>query len=82
MREPLRWLASRWGWADAYGLWIENTEGARFWMKVFNDLRNRGVADILIAVTDGLKGTSKSPFIRPPAADQARLVDMKAWGGR
>jgi transposase-like protein len=37
------------------GLWIEQTEGAKFWLKVINDLRNRGVADILIAVVDGLK---------------------------
>ncbi|MBV8123491.1 MAG: IS256 family transposase [Paucibacter sp.] len=44
------------GTRDILGLWIENTEGAKFWMKVFNDLRTRGVADILIAVTDGLKG--------------------------
>lgn len=36
------------------GLWIENTEGAKFWMKVFNDLKTRGVGDILIAVTDFL----------------------------
>jgi putative transposase len=38
------------------GLSIENTEGAKFWMKVFNDLKTHSVADILIAVTDGLKG--------------------------
>lgn len=44
------------GTRDILGLWIEGTEGAKFWMKVFNDLRTRGVADILIAVTDGLKG--------------------------
>jgi len=44
------------GTRDILGLWIENTEGAKFWMKVFNDLKNRGVDDILIAVTDGLKG--------------------------
>jgi transposase-like protein len=44
------------GTRDILGLWIENTEGAKFWMKVFNDLRTRGVNDILIAVTDGLKG--------------------------
>ena len=42
------------------GLWIANTEGATFWMKVFNDLRTRGVSDILIALTDGLKGMSKA----------------------
>ena len=44
------------GTRDILGLWIENTEGAKFWMKVFNDLKTRGVNDILIAVTDGLKG--------------------------
>ncbi|EUC17181.1 transposase mutator type, partial [Burkholderia sp. BT03] len=44
------------GTRDILGLWIENTEGAKFWMKVFSDLKVRGVQDILIAVTDGLKG--------------------------
>jgi len=44
------------GTRDVLGLWIEGTEGAKFWMKVFNDLRTRGVNDILIAVTDGLQG--------------------------
>jgi len=48
------------GTRDILGLWIENTEGAKFWMKVFNDLRTRGVNDILIAVTDGLKGMSEA----------------------
>jgi transposase-like protein len=44
------------GTRDILGLWIESTEGAKFWMKVFTDLRSRGLEDILIAVTDGLKG--------------------------
>lgn len=44
------------GTREILGLWIEGTEGAKFWMKVFNDLKTRGVGDILIAVTDGLKG--------------------------
>ena len=44
------------GSKDILGIWIENTEGAKFWMKVFNDLKTRGCNDILIAVTDGLKG--------------------------
>jgi transposase-like protein len=44
------------GTRDILGLWVEGTEGAKFWMKVFNDLKTRGVDDILIAVTDGLKG--------------------------
>jgi putative transposase len=38
------------------GLWIEQTEGAKFWLRVMNELRNRGVEDILIGVVDGLKG--------------------------
>ncbi len=57
------------GTREILGIWIENTEGAKFWLKVFNELRNRGTADILsaadafrhigslrepIAVTDGL----------------------------
>jgi putative transposase len=48
------------GTRDILGLWIENTEGAKFWMKVFNDLKTRGTADILIAVTDGLKGIGEA----------------------
>jgi len=44
------------GTRDILGLWIENTEGAKFWMKVFNDLKTRGTQDILIGVADGLKG--------------------------
>jgi putative transposase len=48
------------GARDILGLWIENTEGAKFWMKVFNDLKTRGVGDILIAVTDGLKGMGEA----------------------
>lgn len=38
------------------GLWIEQTEGAKFWLRVMNELKARGVGDILIAVVDGLKG--------------------------
>ena len=38
------------------GLWIEQTEGAKFWLRICNELRNRGVNDILIAVVDGLSG--------------------------
>jgi putative transposase len=48
------------GTREILGLWIENTEGAKFWMKVFNDLKTRGVGDILIAVTDGLKGMAEA----------------------
>ncbi|HXG88777.1 MAG TPA: IS256 family transposase, partial [Vicinamibacterales bacterium] len=44
------------GTRDILGVWIEQHEGAKFWMKVFADLQARGCRDILIAVTDGLKG--------------------------
>ena len=44
------------GRKDVLGLWIEQTEGAKFWLKVFNDIKQRGVTDILIAVVDGLRG--------------------------
>ena len=44
------------GTRDVLGLWFQANEGAKFWAKVLNDLRNRGVQDILIAVVDGLKG--------------------------
>jgi putative transposase len=44
------------GVKDILGLWIETNEGAKFWLRVVNELKNRGVEDILIAVVDGLKG--------------------------
>ena len=44
------------GTREILGLWIEQTEGAKFWLRVMNELKARGVGDILIAVTDGLKG--------------------------
>ena len=48
------------GTREILGLWIENTEGASSGSKVFTDLKARGVADILIAVTDGLKGIGEA----------------------
>jgi putative transposase len=48
------------GTREILGLWIEQTEGAKFWMKVFSDLKTRGGQDILIAVTDGLNGVSEA----------------------
>jgi transposase-like protein len=48
------------GQRDVLGLWIEQTEGAKFWPKVFNELKTRGCQDILIAVVDGLKGLAEA----------------------
>ena len=44
------------GTKEILGLWIEQNEGAKFWLRVMNELKNRGVEDILLAVVDGLKG--------------------------
>jgi putative transposase len=44
------------GHKEILGLWIEQTEGAKFWLRVMTELRNRGTQDILIAVVDGPKG--------------------------
>ena len=55
------------GTRDILGIWIENTEGAKFWMKVFNDMKTRGCNDVLIAVTDGLKGMGEALAVVYPA---------------
>ncbi|ETR68128.1 MAG: transposase mutator type [Candidatus Magnetoglobus multicellularis str. Araruama] len=44
------------GKKEILGLWIGESEGAKFWLKVCNELKNRGVVDIFIACIDGLKG--------------------------
>lgn len=44
------------GAKEILGMWLEQNEGAKFWLRVMNELKNRGVEDILIAVVDGLKG--------------------------
>ncbi len=65
------------GTRDILGLWIENTEGAKFWMKVFNDLKTRGVDDILIAVTDGLKGMAEAlAAVYPATTLQTCIVHL------
>jgi transposase-like protein len=44
------------GQKDVLGLWVEQTEGAKFWLRVLGELRGRGVQDVLIALVDGLTG--------------------------
>jgi putative transposase len=65
------------GTRDILGIWIEQTEGAKFWMKVFTDLKTRGCGDILIAVTDGLKGMSEAlTAIYPATTLQTCIVHL------
>jgi transposase-like protein len=56
------------GTKDILGLWIEQTEGAKCWLRVMNELKGRGVSDILIAVVDGLGDLAKPAAGRPPSA--------------
>jgi putative transposase len=44
------------GTKEVLGLWLEQNEGAKFWLRVMNEMKNRGVEDVLLAVVDGLKG--------------------------
>jgi putative transposase len=48
------------GEKEVLGLWLAQTEGAKFWLQVVSELRNRGVKDLLIACVDGLKGFPKA----------------------
>jgi putative transposase len=78
------------GTRDILGVWIEQTEGAKFWMKVFTELKTRGCEDILIAVTDGLKGMTEAiEAIYPATTRQTCLVhlmrqslDLASWKER
>jgi transposase-like protein len=59
---------SRDGRREVLGLWIAENEGAKFWLSVMNQLKNRGLQDVLIAVVDGLRAfqrPSLPPFRRP-----------------
>jgi len=65
------------GAKEILGIWIEQTEGAKFWLRVMNELRNRGIADILIAVVDGLKGFPEAiTAVFPQAVVQTCIVHL------
>jgi len=72
------------------GLWLEQNEGAKFWLRVMNELRNRGVEDIMLAVVDGLKGFPDAiTAVFPEATVQTCIVhllrnsmDFVAWKDR
>jgi putative transposase len=65
------------GSKEILGLWIEQAEGAKFWLRVMNELRNRGVLDMLIAVVDGLKGFPEAiNAVFPEAQIQTCIVHL------
>ena len=78
------------GTKDILGLWIEQTEGAKFWLRVMNELKGRGISDILIAVVDGLKGFPEAiNAVFPLTVVQTCIVhlirhslDFAAWKDR
>ena len=65
------------GTRDCLGLWIEKTEGARFWTGVMSELRNRGVKDVLFVCTDGLTGFPDAiDAVFPQAVNQTCVVHL------
>ena len=65
------------GEKELLGIWIAQTEGAKFWLQVVTELKNRGVADIFIACVDGLKGFPEAiETVFPKAEVQLCLVHM------
>jgi len=65
------------GGKEILGLWLEQNEGAKFWLRVMNELKNRGVEDVLIAVVDGLKGFPDAiTAVFPEATVQTCIVHL------
>lgn len=65
------------GHKEVLGLWIAQTEGAKFWLQVVTELKNRGVQDIFIACVDGLKGFPEAiEAVYPKASVQLCIVHM------
>lgn len=65
------------GTKEVLGLWIEQNEGAKFWLRVMNELKHRGTEDILVAVVDGLKGFPEAiRAVFPDATVQTCIVHL------
>ena len=65
------------GKKELLGLWVGENEGAKFWLSVLTELKNRGVRDILIAAVDGLKGFPEAiESVYPKTQIQLCLVHM------
>ena len=65
------------GTKEILGLWLEQNEGAKFWLRVMNEMKNRGVEDILIAIVDGLKGFPEAIVaVFPEAMVQTCIVHL------
>src|SRR5882762_4354622 len=67
------------GTKEVLGLWIEQNEGAKFWLRVMNELKNRGTEDILLAVVDGLKGFPEAITAVFPQATASFTYCATVW---
>ncbi len=61
---------------EILGLWIEQNEGAKFWLRVMNEPKNRGVEDLLLAVFDGLKASQRRS---PPSSRMPPFNRASSW---
>jgi putative transposase len=65
------------GKKEVLGIWVEHTEGAKFWLRVMNDLKARGIEDVLIVVCDGLTGLPAAiEAVWPDAVVQTCIVHL------
>lgn len=65
------------GTKEILGLWLEQNEGAKFWLRVMNEMKNRGVEDVLLAIVDGLKGFPEAILaVFPQATVQTCIVHL------
>jgi putative transposase len=65
------------GRKEVLGIWVETTEGARFWLRVLNELKARGVEDVLVVVCDGLVGLPEAiSAVWPQATVQTCIVHL------
>lgn len=65
------------GTKEILGLWLEQNEGAKFWLRVMNEIKHRGVEDVLLAIVDGLKGFPEAIVaVFPDATVQTCIVHL------
>ena len=65
------------GTKEILGLWLEQNEGAKFWLRVMNEMKHRGVEDVLLAIVDGLKGFPEAIVaVFPDATVQTCIVHL------
>jgi putative transposase len=67
------------GQKEVLGLWVAQSEGAKFWLQVLTELQNRGVKDIFIACVDGLKGFPEAIEAVYPRTEVQLCIVSRSW---